>query len=221
MGERAPEKGEEMRAADLVTAERTAMADLMEKLGPDAPTLCEGWTAADLAAHLVARDRRVDSMPGLVLGGPFARWTDKVRLGVKGRGFDSVLRMVRAGPPLWWKGPIAGVNVGEHFVHHEDVRRANGETESRLLDPALEEALWNGLRFTGRVVGRKLKGITLELHAPHGRSRTLGSGADTVTLTGAVGELVLYFSGRKDAAHVELDGSEAAVEMVRAARLGI
>lgn len=209
-----------MSAADLVTAERSAMVGLMEKLGPDAPTLCEGWTTADLAAHDVARDRRVDSTPGLLLGGLFARWTDKVRLGVKERGFDVVLRQLRAGPPLWCKGPIAAVNVGEHFIHHEDVRRANGETDTRALGHDLEDALWNGLKLTGRVAGRKLKGVALELRTPDGRIHRFGSGADTVTLTGAVGDLVLYLSGRKDAAHVELDGPDAAVERVRAAHLG-
>ncbi|MET9971520.1 TIGR03085 family protein, partial [Streptomyces sp. NPDC006356] len=29
--------------------ERLLMADLLEAEGPDAPTLCEGWTTRDLA----------------------------------------------------------------------------------------------------------------------------------------------------------------------------
>src|SRR5690606_24047731 len=36
-------------------AERHALADLLMAVGPDAPTLCAGWTTAHLAAHLVVR----------------------------------------------------------------------------------------------------------------------------------------------------------------------
>ena len=39
-------------------AERLALADLMAEVGPDAPTLCGGWTTRDLAAHLLLRERR-------------------------------------------------------------------------------------------------------------------------------------------------------------------
>ena len=46
-------------------AEREALADALASAGPDAPTLCEGWTAHDLAAHLIAREHRPDSTPGI------------------------------------------------------------------------------------------------------------------------------------------------------------
>jgi len=44
---------------------------LLDKTGPDAPTLCSGWTTGDLAAHLVLREHRPDAAAG-VLGGPLA-----------------------------------------------------------------------------------------------------------------------------------------------------
>ncbi|MEV4089519.1 maleylpyruvate isomerase N-terminal domain-containing protein, partial [Nonomuraea fuscirosea] len=37
--------------------ERAALCDLLDRLGPDEPTLCAGWTTADLAAHLAIRER--------------------------------------------------------------------------------------------------------------------------------------------------------------------
>jgi hypothetical protein len=40
-------------------------------------------------------------------------------------------------------------------------------------------------------------------------------------MTGAPGEIVLYLSGRKEAAVVELDGPSEAVALVIAAKLGI
>ncbi|HEX6919337.1 MAG TPA: maleylpyruvate isomerase family mycothiol-dependent enzyme, partial [Actinomycetes bacterium] len=51
----------------IARAERAALSDLLESLGPDAPTLCEGWDTRDLAAHLVVRERRMDAAPGIVL----------------------------------------------------------------------------------------------------------------------------------------------------------
>jgi hypothetical protein len=42
-----------------------------------------------------------------------------------------------------------------------------------------------------------------------------------VTLTGEPGELLLFMSGRKEAAVVELDGPPEAVALVIAARFGI
>ena len=36
------------------------MCTLLKDLGPNQPTLCEGWRTADLAAHLVLREHRPD-----------------------------------------------------------------------------------------------------------------------------------------------------------------
>ena len=41
--------------------EREALAYLMLELGPDAPTVNEGWTTRDLAAHQLVRERRPDA----------------------------------------------------------------------------------------------------------------------------------------------------------------
>ena len=41
-----------MSAAEWVRAERHGIADDLLAVGPDAGTLCAGWTARDLAAHV-------------------------------------------------------------------------------------------------------------------------------------------------------------------------
>ena len=66
--------------------ERARLADALAATDPDAPTLCEGWTARDLAAHLVVRERRPDTTPGLMLR-PLAGWTDRVRRGYAQRPY--------------------------------------------------------------------------------------------------------------------------------------
>ena len=48
----------------LAPRERADLADLLQEVGPDAPTCCTGWDTAHLAAHLVVRDRRADALPG-------------------------------------------------------------------------------------------------------------------------------------------------------------
>ncbi len=56
-----------MGATEVLLKERAALCDTLDKYGPDAPTLCVGWTTLDLAAHLVAREARSDAALGLVV----------------------------------------------------------------------------------------------------------------------------------------------------------
>ena len=48
--------------------ERAALCDALLEAGPDAPTLCEGWTTHDLAAHVWVRENDPSAMPGLLVG---------------------------------------------------------------------------------------------------------------------------------------------------------
>jgi uncharacterized protein (TIGR03085 family) len=211
-----------MTDKDVLLAERAAMCDSFERFGPDAPTLCDGWTAADLAAHLVVREHDPRAMPGIILGGKAGDYTAKLMAKEKEKGFDAMVARLRAGPPgLMMLGPGARLNVNENFIHHEDLRRANGEGP-RHAAPMLDDVIWSGLAFAGKMSARAVKDAGLELIDPAGhRRRTIRKGAPTVTMTGPPGELTLFLSGRKDAAQVELDGDAEAVARVRAARFGI
>ncbi len=60
-----------MSSVNHAQSERAALCDMFEAVGPDVPTLCDGWTARDLAAHLVVRERRPDAALG-ILAAPFA-----------------------------------------------------------------------------------------------------------------------------------------------------
>lgn len=110
--------------------ERLALCDLFSELGPSVPTLIEGWTAHDLAAHLVLRERDPVAGPCLVLPGPFARFAERRRARLaRDRDFTWLVARIRSGPPpgffrIGWIRALA--NLNEFFVHHEDVRRANG-----------------------------------------------------------------------------------------------
>ncbi|MDQ6839131.1 MAG: TIGR03085 family metal-binding protein [Actinomycetota bacterium] len=200
--------------------ERHALADLFDKVGPDAPTLCGDWSTADLAAHLVVRERRPDGAVGIVVP-PLAGYAEKVRLGTRdaNRWADLVNR-VRSGPPVFLRPLDASVNTVEYLVHHEDVRRAGADWAPRTLDPAEEAVLWKRLGLLGRVLLRGAP-VGVELVSPgHGRSQPK-SGDLSVTVTGPPSELLLFAFGRQTRSHVTVDGDELSVERVRTASLGL
>ncbi len=189
--------------------ERRELCDLLMDLGPDAPTLCEGWTTADLAAHLVLREH-------------FHRWPDAKRAVEKAKGFPVVVARLRAGAPLIpWRIPrIRNVFNGlEFFIHHEDVRRANGRSP-REETPDLEALSWRMIGYSARRVARQIRPFSLELLRPDGARKMFGSGTKA-TLTAPATELVLYLSGRRAAACVTLDGPGDATAAVEHARMAV
>jgi len=206
----------------LDARERRELCDLLEELGPAAPTLCEGWATIDMAAHLVIRERDPRSAPGIVLGGRFEGSLDRLMARAKERGYAHLVEQVRNGPPL---GPfvVPGLrtilNLNEYVVHHEDVRRANG-LAPRSDRPDLQAAVWKMLRPGARLMLRKVRGIAVRLHAGTDRAVTVGSGPEVV-LTGDPVELLLYLQGRRGGAVLEVSGDADAVEALEAAQLGI
>jgi len=210
----------------LDARERRALCDLLDGLGPGALTLLPGWTAADVAGHLVQRERDPLAGPCLVLPRPFQRFADRRRARMlAARTYASLVARLRSGPPpgvfrIGWVR--AGPNLNEFFVHQEDVRRANGLGPREDLTPALEAGLWRNARGGGRFLSRRLRGAGLELAwAGTGERATVRRGAPVARLSGPPGELLLYVFGRRDAARVELSGPAAAVAAVRRARFGM
>jgi uncharacterized protein (TIGR03085 family) len=209
-----------MAATQVLLKERAALCDTLDKYGADAPTLCEGWLTLDLAAHLVAREARSDAALGLVVP-PLAKHLQNVMDKYKTKGYDALVAMLRTGPPWMHRnGPLATANVNENFVHHEDVRRASGETP-RVIDDEMDAILWRMLGFGARMSKKAVAGAALTLRTPDGRERVVSTHGGAVTMTGAPGELTLYMSGRKEAADVAVDGDPVGVAIVHAARFGV
>ena len=210
-------------AIPLDAREREQLCDLMVELGPDAPTLCEGWTTSDLAAHLVVRERDPRSGPGILLGGRFEAYTERLMERQKARGYEATVARIRSGPPpVPWRVPKLRelLNLQEYFVHHEDVRRANG-LGRRSDNDEVEEALWRNLRRGARLMLRKVHDVGVELHRPGYEPFTARSGSPVVRVVGEPGELVLRLLGRRSAAEVELRGDADAVAAFERAGLGI
>jgi uncharacterized protein (TIGR03085 family) len=189
------------------------------------PTLIEGWTSHDLAAHLVLREHDLIAAPCLVLPGPFARFAERrrVRLATH-HDFSSLVARIRSGPPpgffrLGWVRSFP--NLNEYFVHQEDVRRANGMAP-RALTPELDAALWRNVRRGGRYLARRLRGAGLEIAwAGTNERRRIRRGEPTARLTSTPGELLLYLFGRQPAARVDLTGSADAITAVQHTHFGM
>jgi uncharacterized protein (TIGR03085 family) len=204
--------------------ERGQLSDLLEELGPEAPTLLAPWTTRDLAAHLVLRERDYLGGPGLVLPGVWGRLAERRRRALALRDFAGLIATIRSGPPpgffrIGWVRRLPGLN--ELFVHHEDVRRANGRGP-RANRPAMDQALWRNVRRSSWFLARRLRGPGLELQWA-GTAETVRArrGEPAARIAGPPGELLLYLFGRQGAAQVELSGPAAAVDAVRRARFGM
>jgi uncharacterized protein (TIGR03085 family) len=204
-------------------AERLELCDLFLERGENAATLCEGWDAGDLATHLFVREHRPDAAAGLVVP-PLAKHLDRVMKQTRSaHSFEALVAKVRSGPPAWWRPIDRLANLNEYFVHHEDLRRGNGDNTPRAPDAVkdLEDALWRVLRQVARLSRRALRPVGLDLVRENGETIHAVSGDPVATLRGRPGELALYLSGRKSAAQVELDGDARAVEALQQASFGI
>ncbi len=206
-----------MTPPTLAQEERATLCDLFVERGADAPTLCEGWTTGDLAAHLVVRERRPDSGPGLVWP-PLAGYTEKVRLAARERmPWPKLVETVRSGPPMLLRPFDGPMNTVEFFIHVEDVRRAQEDWEPREISPALADALWARVGPGGMA---KKVAATIVITSPGRADKQSGTGP-ILTLAGDPGELTMFGAGRQGAARVDISGDAALAAQLRDATLGV
>jgi uncharacterized protein (TIGR03085 family) len=209
----------------LAATERTLLCTLAEQLGPDAPTLCDGWAVKDLVVHLLVREGSPAGLAVAVppLAGALAKATER-----QGRAdLGELVHKLRQGPPFW--SPFALPKVGamlnglEFFVHHEDIRRAQPGWEPRTLPAEVEDRLWRAVRLSGRGLVAKAKagvGVAVERSDTGDRAR-LQRGDGEVVVRGMPSELVMFLFGRTGHAGVELLGEPDDVASLEASSLGV
>lgn len=192
----------------FASRQRAALADLLEELGPFAPTLCEGWQTQDLAAHLYVREHRLDALPGIG-SQRFAERTERIQNEtLHSMGYPALVKAIRK--PGWIMRPLDRlVNTSEFFIHHEDVLRANGRNQS--LTESEQQELWPVVTVLARRTQLKFKGQLRLVRADTGTEEQIGQGARPLYLRGLPSELLLHLSGRK-AADVEVVGEPDVVE---------
>ena len=202
----------------LASAERGAICDEFERVGPDAPTLCSGWNTADLLAHLLIRDRKPWAAVGVVVA-PLASVTESAMRSYDATPWSDRVGLLRAGPPSWSPFRLGKVdevaNGVEFFVHHEDIRRGTLGWKPRDPDPARDAALWSALGRVGRLLYRRAP-VGVALRRPSGEQQVVKTGTGLVTIVGEPAELMLHAFGR-DAVRVELEGAESDLAALRGA----
>jgi uncharacterized protein (TIGR03085 family) len=193
---------------NFANVERRHLAALLRRLGPDAPTLCEGWSTRELAVHLVLRDSRPDvlagkALPQLPVLGDRARRSEQA---VAGLPWDELVRRVEH-PPLYSPARLGAVdkrlNTVEFFVHHEDVRRAQPDWHQRPLLHDEERDLWQSLNVLAKVRLKDEPGTVVLIAPTYGAVRGgRGKAGSVRVLRAAPSELLLWAFGRREQAKV-------------------
>lgn len=195
------------------SSERRRLADLFLEVGPDAPTLCDGWTTKDLAVHLLLRETNPLAAAGILV--PAAEGLlDKATAREGERDYRDIVRDWAEGPGRFnivrYLDPV--MNTAEHFIHHEDVRRGGGAVERREFSAAVNEQLHKTLKtIAPRMLSKSSVPVILQ---PTDQPRIVTAdkrgvspdGDAVVRVSGDVGELLLWVYGR-DAVEVTIDGN--------------
>jgi uncharacterized protein (TIGR03085 family) len=217
--------------------ERRALAATLRGTDPDAPTLSGDWTAAQLAAHLVLRERSATELLGRLpsprLQRIAQRQIDKL---VAERPYPEIVAAVETGPswrdarfpiptaPIWALPVVREkANLVEYLVHHEDVRRAQPGWTPRDLSAGLVDEIWRRLPVSIRLTMRQVPvGVAFvragdgEVRTPRGKRHGV-----RVTVTGEPVELLLFAFGRRSVAQVQVDGAAEDVATVTKAPVGL
>lgn len=206
-----------MSRADRVELE--ALLTTLRETSPGTDTLCEGWRARHLVAHLYLRRHRPWQTFSESPGSAFARLAEDA--GEESR-FRALVEQFAAEPPAvspmgLMDGPLGRVtNLVEYAVHHEDVRRGDGPVPPRRLDPEVADALFEQTTRFARL-GLRSVPVGVVLVVPGGRRQVVRRGADSVAVVGAPVELALVAAGRRPAADVEVTGAPETVAAFEAA----
>ena len=193
--------------------ERQALCDTALRVGPDAPTLCDGWTVRALMAHLAMRERRPEAA-GIGLGGRVHEWSEHTRRRYMLRPFEDLVAMVRQGPhelSPFRLPKVRDANLQEYFIHHEDILRATlpeaDRGRVRVVDEAEQHELYQALPLAARLILRG-RDVRVAAQCPGFAPLQLASGsadAPEVVTKGLPSEILLFLAGRMS--FVEFEGT--------------
>ncbi|WP_026549864.1 TIGR03085 family metal-binding protein [Arthrobacter sp. Br18] len=211
-----------------VNPSREVLAETLLAAGPDAPTLCEGWTTKELAAHLYLREHKPASSLGIALKA-FAASTERAvrKTAAKAAtpdGYRNLVNRFRAGPPALSPLRISSVdnsaNLIEYLIHTEDVRRAGNRWATRALDEEYSNALWDGLVKQAAILYRGVD-LGIVLVRPDGPRHVAKRAQASVAIVGEPAELLMHAHGRRGHALVTFEGQPDAVALLDSADIGL
>jgi uncharacterized protein (TIGR03085 family) len=209
-------------SSTVARLERAQLCDLLDTVGPHAPTLCTGWDTHHLAAHLVVREQ---SPVGLVSALVKRQSGDEVvETTVAERDFSSLVDTLRSGPPrvsFFRLGPSDRMfNAVEFFVHHEDVRRAVPGYTFRSVPDWAQDQIWKAMGLLlGGLMRKAPVGAALR-RSDTGEMRLAAKKPGTVVVVGPPSELAMFVNGRGAVADVTLEGAPDDISALQSAHFG-
>lgn len=205
----------------LSARERAGLADDLDRLGPDAPTVLPGWDAHDMLLHLLLREGAPQLIGLAHVPGPIGAWGRSRIEHLDELPWSERVERFRSGPPalspLRWMDSFA--NTSENLIHHEDLLRAQPGWEPRTFSADDQSEIFGILRRMAPMLVRTP--VSLLLVSSFGGIRLGARHADTgsVRVHGDPLELLLWAFGR-DCAQVRIDGSEFAKRALSQGRRG-
>lgn len=186
-------------------SQRHQLAQLLREVGPDAPTLCEGWTTQDLLIHLVIRENYPRAASGMFSSKTADDLAAKERELRTTTAYADLVNQWENGSRFWVLNKLDPLmNVTEHFIHLEDVRRAQpGQADQpQQLDHAAEKVLLRAIKMVSKLLLRDSRVPVVAqpdgwprvvLHDTRGVAH---KGNNVATVSGSVGEIALWLYGR-------------------------
>ena len=182
---------------------------LLHQVGPDAPTLCEGWDSQHLAAHVWGMTHDPLAWPGIALPA-FAGFTERrLRRAIAARPFPQLVAEIGRldGFACMPTDRFEGYRhaLGEFLVHTEDVRRAN-DLPPPELPVELADALWRRVQTVARQLHRRRHGGLALVRTDGDPTPVVIATGPGKVVTGPALELLLWAHRR---------GGHAAVDVAR------
>lgn len=207
--------------ATYARAERQALCETARSVGPEAPTLCEGWDTKDLVCHLLVRESSLVGSPGIAVPA-LSGLTDRAMARLRKQPFERLVERLRTHRLTFYALPPvdAAFNSLEFFVHHEDIRRAQPGWRRRTLPANGPDTLWRALKAQGGALARPAGVPVVVRRTDTDEAATLAGGRDPVEIAGPVSEIVVFLFGRDQVRGLAFTGPDASVARVRRADLG-
>jgi uncharacterized protein (TIGR03085 family) len=203
------------RIAGVEPQLRADFAAVSRQVGPEAPTLCEGWLTGDVLLHMNLIERRWDSWVSVALGrriDAVQRYYDQLVARERSRPWEEQVVMIERGPrsnPLRSQSVRDMMMPREYLIHTEDIRRANGIEVAVSADA--QDVAWSRLPGLAKRMFMTSDPYGVALERPDGRRHVLKNGSSVAVLRGEPLELLLHVFGRTSVTKVELVGDPEAV----------
>lgn len=185
--------------AALRNRQQQILCEVLRQVPPEAPTLCEGWDAHDLAVHLWLLKHEPLAWAGVAvpaLAGVTTRRADAVRRRWRYRQLVDRLANDPGGIACMPLDAQEGHRhaLGEYWVHTQDVALPNNASQP-APSADLQDALWLRVQVAARFLQRRThSGLVLE--RPDGRYAQVTSGEPTTIVCGEPTQLMLWVYGR-------------------------